>query len=163
MLDKLDDREGNDRKSMSKERRRDRQLGRLDEKTAKIEAKADKEMQKPMKKRPSKRDEKLEKLGKDRYKELTKVRVEHEKLLLKGEKDSMKERKGNQKDKEIKESEKGWWIVVRNIDEAKLMRQKTRGGRGTLPSVCCLCQGQIHRHFLKECDEATGSCAIKTI
>jgi hypothetical protein len=133
VLEKLDGREGNDRKSMSKERRRDRQLGRLDEKTAKIEAKADKEMQKAMKEKPSKRDEKLEKLEKDRHKELTKVRVEHEKLLLKGEKESMKERKSNQKDKEIKESKKGLWIMVRNIDEARADEAEDERRKGDAP------------------------------
>jgi hypothetical protein len=76
----------------------------------------------------------------------------------------MKERKSNQKDKEIKESKKGSSIMVRNIDKVLADEaEDERDGRGTLRSVSCLCQGQIHRHFLRECDEATGSCAIKTM
>jgi hypothetical protein len=119
VLEKLDGAEGENRRGRRKERRRDREVERLDEKTAKIEAKADKEIQKAMKEGPNKRDEKINIVEKERQKELAKLQEEHEKLVAKAEKESGKHRKGNRKDKEINASKKGLWIMRRNVDEAR--------------------------------------------
>jgi hypothetical protein len=68
---------------------------------------------------------------------LAKVQQEHEKLRAKANKEYKKDHKSNLKDKEINASQKGLWIMVRNVDEARAdeaeeQRRKTDSPFGLL-------------------------------
>ena len=106
---------------MKSEREMNKELAKLNKEVYKVEAKAKKEMEKATKKRKAdKQDEEVEKAERERNKELAKIEKEREKVFRKAAKESEKEQKDYQKDdKEIKESKKGLWIMVRNLDEVQ--------------------------------------------